>query len=251
MENDPGPLTALLLRILSPLMSHRPAIALIVPLFLLAACEPSATSTGAGAEPPSSPTTQASANDQWVKEAAWRQPELLWTLIPNVAGTTVANLFAGDGYYAFELVKAGARVIAIEQDAGLAEQIKQRAKAQGISPDVLEVRLVEQGTGLKPGEADMAFCAKSYVTIPDRLNYLREVRSALKTPAPLILVDFMAAETPVGPPMQDRISDQAVMDEMELLGCTDIGAYGKKLPYQWVVIAMDFVADPNESEPAL
>ncbi|MBV6404938.1 MAG: hypothetical protein GFGODING_01700 [Flavobacteriales bacterium] len=239
----------LLLRVFTPLMNHLTAAGSAALLLVLAACRPTAqpadASTNVSAAQPSTPTAD---NGQWAQEAAWRQPAVLWTLIPNVAGARVANLFAGDGYYAFELVKAGARVIALEHDAGLVEQIKQRAKAQGISPDVLEVRLVEQGTGLTPGEADMAFCARSYVTIPDRINYFRQVRSALKTPAPLILVDFVPAETPVGPPIQDRISDQAVMDEMELVGCTDIGAYGKKLPYQWVVIAMDFVADPNEAE---
>ncbi len=224
----------LLLRVFTPLMNHLTAAGSAALLLVLAACRPTAqpadASTNVSAAQPSTPTAD---NGQWAQEAAWRQPAVLWTLIPNVAGARVANLFAGDGYYAFELVKAGARVIALEHDAGLVEQIKQRAKAQGISPDVLEVRLVEQGTGLTPGEADMAFCARSYVTIPDRINYFRQVRSALKTPAP---------------PIQDRISDQAVMDEMELVGCTDIGAYGKKLPYQWVVIAMDFVADPNEAE---
>ncbi|HMQ74887.1 MAG TPA: class I SAM-dependent methyltransferase [Flavobacteriales bacterium] len=231
-------------------MSPRQAASTTVLLFLLAACDPAAAPPAANTPGSHAPSTATVDNAQWAQEAAWRQPEVLWTLIPNVAGTTVANLFAGDGYYAFELVKAGARVIAIETDAGLVDRIKQHAKGLGLGPDVLEVRLVEQGTGLRPGEADMAFCAKSYLTIPDRIEYFKQVRSALKTPAPLILVDFMAAETPVGPPIQDRISDQAVMDEMELVGCTDIGAYGKKLPYQWVVIAMDFVADPNEVEPA-
>ena len=232
-------------------MSHRTAATTTVLLFLLAACDPGARPTDVGTSNPTTPSASADNSGQGAQEAAWRQPEVLWTLIPSVAGRTVANLFAGDGYYALELVKAGARVIAIEQDAGLAERIRQRAKAQGIGPDMLEVRVADQGTGLTPGEADMAFCARSYVTIPDRLNYLRQVRAALKTPAPLILVDFIPAETPVGPPIHDRISDQAVMDEMEQLGCTDIGAYGKKLPYQWVVIAMDFVADPNEGAPAL
>lgn len=235
-------------------MIHRLAVAMSVMLFLLTACGPSATSTGPspgpGTDGPAAPGNSSATAEQWAQEASWRQPEVLWSIIPKVAGTTVANLFAGDGYYAFELVKAGARVIAIETDAGLAEQIKQQARSLGIGSDVLEVRLVEQGTGLNPGEADMAFCAKSYLTIPDRINYFRQVRSALKSPAPLILVDFIPSETPVGPPVQDRIPDQAVMDEMELVGCTDIGAYGKKLPYQWVVIAMDFVADPNEAEPA-
>ncbi|MBK9273395.1 MAG: class I SAM-dependent methyltransferase [Flavobacteriales bacterium] len=232
-------------------MSLRQTASTTVLLLLLAACDPAAAPPAANTTGSTTPSTSTVDPAQWAQEAAWRQPEVLWTLIPNVAGTTVADLFAGDGYYAFELVKAGARVIAIERDPDLAERIKQRAKAQGIGPEVLEVRLVEQGTGLKPGEADMAFCARSYVTIPDRIEYFKQVRSALKTPAPLILVDFMPAETPVGPPMQDRISDQAVMDEMELVGCTDIGAYGKKLPYQWLVIAMDFVADPSEAEPAL
>ncbi len=229
-------------------MQFRPlTVQLAAAVALFAACDPKPSSDPAGAhEQSSAPSTATQATTAGANEEdAWRKPEVLISIIPPVVGKTVAVLFPGDGYYAFKLVEAGARVIAIEPDAGQAERLKEEARKRGLDAGALEVRAASQGTGLNPGEADMAFCSRSYLSVPDRLNYFKAVRTALKSPAPLVLVDFAPVESPVGPPAAERISEQTVMDEMEVLGCTDIGAYGKKLPYQWVVIAMDFVADPD------
>ncbi len=226
-------------------MAARPTLLLLsTALLLTSACT---NGPNAAAGTPAGPGNAGSTTPtRPMEEADWRQPDLLFSLLPPVSGATVAVLFAGDGYYAFELVRAGARVIALETDPGLADQLKEKAMERGIGTDRLEVRLAAGGTGLRAGEADMAFCSRPYVSIPDRVNFFKAVRASLKTPAPLILVDFIPERTPVGPPVHERISDQAVMDEMEQVGCTDIGAYGKKLPYQWVVIAMDFVPGPDD-----
>ncbi len=230
------------------LQPHPACLAAFLGLFVACAPKPASDPTaGTGSSEPTATAPQLAPASE---EDAWRKPEVLVSIIPPVVGKSVAVLFAGDGYYAFKLVEAGARVIAIEPDGAQAGRLREAAAKRGIGTDRLEVRQVAQGTGLNPGEADMAFCSRSYLTVPDRINYFRQVRSALKSPAPLVLVDFAPAESPVGPPVSERISEQAVMDEMELLGCTDIGAYGKKLPYQWVVIAMDFVPDPDAVEVA-
>ncbi|MBK6752224.1 MAG: class I SAM-dependent methyltransferase [Flavobacteriales bacterium] len=212
----------------------------LLPLIAIA-CENGASSSSSSTSGTDAPNTPSA------DESSWRQPATLFSVLPMIPGSTVANIMAGDGYYAFELLKAGAaKVIAIDPDEGNVERIRAKAESLGFGKDKLEVRHAPLGTtGLQNGEADLALCVHSYPNLPDRINYLRKVRTALKSPAPLVLVDFNPADSPVGPPLDQRWSDQQVMDEMELVGATDIGAYSKKLPYQWIVIALDFVEIPD------
>ncbi|MBK8338654.1 MAG: class I SAM-dependent methyltransferase [Flavobacteriales bacterium] len=209
-------------------MDLRPALIISLLPLIAISCEsgaPSSSSSTTGTTPTSTSTPTAD-------ESSWRQPATLFSVVPMIPGSTVANIMAGDGYYAFELLKAGAaKVIAIDPDESNVERIRAKATTLGFGPDRLEVRHAPPGTtGIQNGEADLALCVSSYPNLPDRINYLRSVRATLKSPAPLVLVDFNPAASPVGPPMDQRWSDQQVMDEMEQVGATDIGAYSRSSP---------------------
>ncbi|MCB0795697.1 MAG: class I SAM-dependent methyltransferase [Flavobacteriales bacterium] len=182
-------------------------------------------------------------------ERSWRQPEVIISVMPMLVGKTVGNLYAGDGFYAFELAKTGARVIATDPDPANVERMIARKKKEGLGDDVLLVRHAPEGTtGLEQNEADMALVVHSYRSIPDRIGFFQRLRLQLNAPRPLIMVDFNPEASPVGPPMDMRMLDREVMDEMDQVGYTDIGSYSKKLPYQWLMIAQDFVEMPEGLE---
>lgn len=210
-------------------------------ILLMAGCDRSSqedTNKGQG--------TQVATSSSGQEDGSWRQPAALFSTFPPYQGKTVLNMYAGDGFYAFELVRSGANVIATDPDPENVRRMEVRKKELGLGDDRLRVRLASpDAPGVGPGEADLALCVHTYMAIPDRINYLRKVRAMLPSPAPLILVDFNPAPSPVGPPMDQRVSDQFVMDEMELVGGTDIGGFSKKLPYQWIVVCMDFVPGPD------
>lgn len=184
-------------------------------------------------------------------EDEWRKPDDLLTTIRSVAGHTVGNVMAGDGYYAFQFVKAGARVIATDPDPANIAAIEARKKDLGIGDDRLETRLTNgTGTGLRFAEVDEMFTSYPYMLLgmdkASRVAWVRTAREAIKPPRLVILVDFMAGVvTPkgIGTPMDQRIEVNTLMDELGEADCSDVGAYSKPLPYQFIMLALDYEGD--------
>ncbi|MBL7963395.1 MAG: class I SAM-dependent methyltransferase [Flavobacteriales bacterium] len=202
-----------------------------------------------GTEPGSSggkPTSPADPRDGWMAT------ETVFEVVGGVKGRTIVDLFAGDGYYAFKLVDAGANVIAIDTDPTKLAAIEELRKSRGIPEERLRTRLTKAGEpGLLPREADMAFCVHRYTTLGDRARFFANVRSGLKSPAPVIIIEFLMTQTPVGPPLEQRINENQLMDELDPAGFSDIGVYTQKIPYQYIAIAQDFVPGPGSADDAV
>ncbi|MBK9288747.1 MAG: class I SAM-dependent methyltransferase [Flavobacteriales bacterium] len=180
------------------------------------------------------------ANRPAVPTADWRMADSVIKFMGDVEGRTVADLFAGDGYYTFELLDAGARVIAIESDPALISAIQAKAAEKGIGPDRLQTRLVATGDpGITPGEVDHALCTTVYVNITDRQHFFTQVHAGLKPAGQLVVVDFLQEQTPMGPPMELRVDINQVMDELQPCGFSDIISNTKKIPHRFVIQALE------------
>jgi hypothetical protein len=84
------------------------------------------------------------------------------------------------------------------------------------------------------------------------------VYEGTKMPKPLFVLEWLNSETPIGPPMTDRISSERIMDDIGLAGYTDVGTYSAKIPYQAFVFASHQIGvaddqqgmDPSQLMPA-
>ncbi len=195
---------------------------------------------------PTQPATSANAPPPLV-DTDRQLTDTLFKVMGGVSGKTVADLFAGDGSYTFKLLEAGARVIAIETDQASLKAIEVKAQELGYGPDKLVTRLVKEGEpGITTGEVDRALCTRTYLTIQDRVVFFSRVKAGLAAKGQLIIVDFLQEHTPMGPPMELRVNVEQIMDELEPCGFTDIGGYTKKIPYRFIVQAMEFEPGPGE-----
>ena len=175
-----------------------------------------------------------------VPVADWRMADSVIKFMGDVEGRTVADLFAGDGYYTFELLDAGAKVIAIESDQTLISAIQAKAAEKGIGPDRLQTRLVTVGdAGVTAGEVDHALCTTVYLNITDRQGFFTRVHQGLKPAGQLIVVDFLQEQTPMGPPMEMRVDINQVMDELQPCGFSDLISNTKKIPHRFVIQALE------------
>ena len=201
----------------------------------------STTSTAAGTQPA---TKQAPTDrDQW--QAAGE----IMTSMGGVGGKTVADLFAGDGYMTFKLIDAGANVIAIDTDPKALEAIEARKKAAGLGDDRLRTRLTQTGEpGITMEEADAALCMHKWMEIQDRTTFFTKVRAGLKKPKLVGIVEFLPEPTPVGPPIEQRVTPDEVMSGLEQPGFTDVTGLTKKAPYQFIVVAQDYDPGPMTAE---
>ena len=177
----------------------------------------------------------------------WQRPhELFFMMEGFLKGKTVADLFAGDGYFTFKLIEQGANVIAIDNDPANIAKLEARKKDLGLSDDRLKIRAVPVGDpGLAQGEADVALIVHSYLKIQDRRSYVQRLRDGLKFPRPLFIVDWQYRETPVGPPLAQRMPVERIMEELGSYGYTDVGQHSAKMPYQVIF----FASDPMEMDP--
>ena len=179
----------------------------------------------------------------------WHTVDSLFAAMGGVNGKTVADLFVGDGYYTMKLLEAGAKVIASDDDPRNLEALEARKKELGICDERLEIRASVAGTpNLSMNEVDVALCTRQLLSIPDPIGFFTKVRSSVRFPSSLFIVNFLPEQTPVGPPLDQRIPEDRVMDAMEPCGFTDIGSYSKKMPYRYMVQAQMFAGEPGEVE---
>lgn len=158
----------------------------------------------------------------------------------DLGGMTVADLFAEEGYFTFRLAAAGANVIAIVNDPSDAEKIEKRRVAEGLTEEQVQVRIVPDGDpGLAPNEVDMALLVHHFVNIGDRDTYFKLLRRGMRSPRPLFMVEWQGGPTRLGPPPDQRMVTETIMDELGHHGFTDVGAFSDKLPDQVLFFASD------------
>lgn len=95
---------------------------------------------------------------------------------------------------------------------------------------------------------DIAFVCDVYHHIEERNGYLRKLRKALKPDGRVVIVDFYQKETPIGPPMSMRLSEETVQKELLAAGLK-VTEKLTFLPYQYILIAhpMTAASAPSES----
>ena len=170
-----------------------------------------------------------------------RPQELITLMGGDLNGITVADLFAGDGYYTFKLIEAGANVIAVESDPANIARIEARKKALQLSDARLTIRAVPVGDpGLQPDEVDMALIVHHFVTMADRKGYFKQMRKGVRYPKPVFMIEWLYEESPVGPSIAERMPLEQIMDEVGLLEFADVGAHSAKVPGQVILIASDY-----------
>lgn len=221
--------------------------ALLLPILVLSLVSCGGDNVSTSSTSPTTTTTNGPANTATASNDRdqWQGSGEIFTAMGGVGGRTVADLFAGDGYMTFKLIEAGANVIAIDTDPKKLEAIEERKKAAGLSDERLRTRLTQAGEpGITGEEADMALCMHQWMYINDRLSFFTKLRSGLKKPKTVGIVEFLPEPTPVGPPVEQRTSAEQVMNDLDQPGFTDVTGLTKKIPYQFIVVAQDYDPGP-------
>lgn len=174
-----------------------------------------------------------------------RSIDTVFTILNGISGRTVADLSAGDGYNTWSLLRAGANVIAIDEDPAKIAAIEARKKELGLSDARLRTRVVPPGEcGLGPNEVDLALITRPYITIPNKPAYFASLRQGVSGVHQVAIVNHLNQNTASGPPMDQRMSEITLMDELANYGYADVLSLTKALPDRYLVVAQDL---PPES----
>jgi ubiquinone/menaquinone biosynthesis C-methylase UbiE len=121
-------------------------------------------------------------------------------------GMTVADIGCGTGYLTLptrEIVGGGGRVYAADISREMLEEVEKKIKG------ITNVSLMLSRENEIPLEDDSAdFCLLAFLLheVDDIGLFLKEVKRILKNPGLVGVIEWEKVESPMGPPIEDRIS---------------------------------------------
>ncbi len=178
------------------------------------------------------------ANFESPERAEWQKPDSVIAFLGDLEGKTVMDIGSGTGYFSFRMVEAGANVICADVDERFLNYIAERRVEKGLTEAQVETRKVPYDSSkLQESEADLVLIVNTYHHIENREDYFAEVKRGLKPGGKLVVIDFRKEETPVGPPVEMKITEEKVMEELREAGFTDMQVNNALLPYQYIITA--------------
>jgi len=166
----------------------------------------------------------------------YQKPEKVLAYLGDLNGKKVMDIGAGSGYFSVKLAAAGAQVIAADVDDEFQSALKKRIEDNQL--ENIELRkLPYDSPMLEDGEVDMVLIVNTYHHIENRSAYFAKVKAGINETGELVLIDFFKSESPVGPPVDHKISIDKVVYELKEAGFTNFDVNVDLLPYQYVIKA--------------
>lgn len=168
---------------------------------------------------------------------AWQKPELILDALDIEKGQVIADIGAGSGYLTTKLLKrtgpAGI-VYAVDIQQEMLDYIKNRLTAT--EAKTVHLVLGNMDDPLLPANSiDTAILLSTYHEIAHPVDFMKKVKSSLKPDGRVAIIEF-GKESPIGPPLNVRLPEELVIDEMEQAGFSLQKKYTFLLPYQYFLV---------------
>jgi SAM-dependent methyltransferase len=170
---------------------------------------------------------------------SWQNPDKVLDKMGDLNNLTVADIGVGTGYFAFRIVRRGAKLIGIDIEEKFLEYIEDRKSDLPESfSERITTRLTAPDTpSLLNNEVDWVLIVNTYYILNNRVNYLQKIRDGLKTGGRLIVVDFKSGNIPIGPNEDEKVASEEAIMEMKDAGFKIIDKDLNSLQYQYIIVA--------------
>lgn len=171
---------------------------------------------------------------------AWQKPEVVLSALALTDAMVVADIGAATGYFPVRIaarVPKG-RVWGIDIEPAMVRFLNTRAQQDKL-PNLFSV-LGTAADPLLPEACDRIVVVNTYHHISDRVAYFGRLRSKLKPGGRLAIIDFKKKPLPFGPPMEMKLSAEAITAELVAAGYVPLPAEDV-LPHQNL---LQFTASP-------
>lgn len=172
---------------------------------------------------------QGKAKDQYIAHledpdrAAWQKPDEVVAALGLKGGETVVDLGAGTGYFSVVLSKAvgpTGKVYALDVDDELLAYLRARLEKEKIG-NIIARRVPADDPQLAAQSVDVVFLCNVYHHLSGRGDYLKKLAAALKPGGRIAIVDYhKRADVTAGAPLEDRIAQERVIEELRDAGFT-------------------------------
>ena len=168
---------------------------------------------------------------------AYQKPHEVVMALALKEGERIADIGAGAGYFSLRFaqhVGAAGRVFAVDISPDMIIHLNQRVREAGLD-NVRTILALPDDPLLPNASVDRIFICETWHHIDNHPQYLALLKRILKPRGQVTIIDFQKRETPVGPPMEMRISREDVVREFEQHGFR-LAKEETLLPYQYFLV---------------
>jgi len=180
--------------------------------------------------------------------AEWQKPEEVLAALGLQRGQIACDIGAGPGYFTLRLanvVGPSGRVYAVDVEPGMLAALLERLE-KTTARNVTPVLSLPDDPLLPDGLCDLVLIVDTYHHFPDGEAYLRRLARTLAPRGRIANVDFQKRPTPVGPPLDHRVSREDFVATAARAGL-DVVAELAFLPHQYFVVLKP--KEPAERRP--
>lgn len=170
----------------------------------------------------------------------WQQPGAVMDAMGDIREKVIADIGAGEGFFAERLAPIADRVIAVEIDEKYINYLDtlRRFGLQKEFRPRLEPRLATaDDPHLEKSEVDIILIVNTFMLIENQVEYLKKLYPALRTDGRIVIVDWKRKDTPIGPPKKDRLALGGLEDMLRSAGFKVTSSDDGTLEYQYIVVA--------------
>ncbi|WP_116126221.1 class I SAM-dependent methyltransferase [Lewinella sp. IMCC34183] len=203
---------------------------------LITACEQSD-----GPRPPSEDVyVRPGSAEQDRERHVWQKPGVVIDVLGDIEEKVIADIGAGEGFFARRLAPLADRVIAVEIDPrwiAYLDTVRRTELPASLQPR-LQPRLAKPDDPmLEYREVDIVLFVNTLYLIDEPEAYLHKLIPALRPGGRVVIVDWKKQDTALGPDPSERIglSDLAAM--LERAGFEIVSTNNTELDYQYIMVA--------------
>ncbi|CAH1001197.1 hypothetical protein LEM8419_02095 [Neolewinella maritima] len=194
-----------------------------------------------GPAPPSEDVyAPASVEDDTRERHVWQKPGVVIDALGDIEEKVIADIGAGEGFFARRLAPLADRVIAIEIDQRWIDYLDTVRMTE--LPTNLRSRLeprlaLPDDPMLEDGEVDIVLFVNTLYLIDNRQEYVHRLLPGLRSGGRLVIVDWKKEATALGPDLGDRISLSDLGHMLEQAGFAVLSTDNTSLDYQYIMTA--------------
>lgn len=150
------------------------------------------------------------------------KPEELLRSLGLKRGQTMADIGCGPGFFtvpAATIVGPRGLVIAGDVQGEMLSAVRSRVAEQGLE-NVRVVKTSDMEVPLPPATCDLVLLAFILDEVPQRARFLHRAARLAKPGGRIAVLEWEKHETPVGPPLEDRISPEELIADAAAAGLT-------------------------------
>lgn len=158
-------------------------------------------------------------------------PDLIWKELALSGPRVLVDIGAGTGFFAAPFARklASGTVYACDVQDEMLTWMKEHLPSD-IRYGVVPMKMEESRVPLQGGIADLVYMVNLHHELDDRMAVLKEASRLLKPGGTVMVMDWKKEETPAGPPVEIRVTEEELIEDVKKAGFKEIKKH-PVLPY--------------------